>query len=337
LEDDLNFRFNKNRTVPFGCEGVIFDWTYTTQNWKIMPSVDRNWVVILRNPKAGATSSQGRVDRLAASLRHDGLIPEVHTNLAMAAKRAEELHQAGRLRVLVGVGGDGTAAELVNRTGKGLPLALLPAGNSNLLARYMKMPSDPDRLSRAIAVGRFQRWDAGRAGDRIFLLMASCGLDAEVVQVLHNWRDGHMTSRHYLKPIWDALCSYSYPELRIFVDENAVEGGATPDLVLRWISVFNLPCYGWQLHFAPQADGQDSQLDLCGFCRGSRLRGFGYLAAMLLRQHSRLSDWTARRIHRMRITADQPVPYQLDGDPGGFLPLEIEILPQRLTMLSPSD
>jgi diacylglycerol kinase family enzyme len=38
---------------------------------------------------------------------------------------------------------------------------------------------------------------------------------------------------------------------------------------------------------------------------------------------------------RYRITSDEPVPFQLDGDPGGFLPLEIEIIPNRFTFLVP--
>ncbi|MBN2579656.1 MAG: hypothetical protein JXB10_11760 [Pirellulales bacterium] len=287
----------------------------------------------MRNPKAGARSSEDRVERLAASLRRRGLIPEVHTDLTDATRRAVELQQSGILRVLVGVGGDGTAAELVNRTGQGVPLTLLPAGNSNLLARYLKIPGDPEQLGRMIADGRLQHWDAGRANGRIFLLMASCGLDAEVVRVLHDWRSGHMSWRHYPKPIWDALRNYQYPELRISVDENAAEGTAAPDLTLCWVSVFNLSCYGWYTQFAPHADGRDAQLDLCGFRRGSRLRGFGYLTAMIFQQHQRLRNWTTRRVRRVRIASDVAVSYQLDGDPGGFLPLEIEILPGRLTML----
>ena len=38
---------------------------------------------------------------------------------------------------------------------------------------------------------------------------------------------------------------------------------------------------------------------------------------------------------RLRIESDEPVPYQLDGDPGGMLPLDIEIIPQRLTLVAP--
>jgi diacylglycerol kinase (ATP) len=319
-----------------------------------MPLDDRRWVVVLRNPKAGARSSQDRVERLAGSLRREGLTPEVHTDLSAAVGRTEELHQAGKLRVLVGVGGDGTAAELVNRTSPGTPLTLLPAGNGNLLARSLKIPSDPEQLSRVIVAGQVGRWDAGRANGRIFLLMASCGLDADIVRVLHDRRSGHMSSRHYLKPLWNALRSYQYPELRVYWDDNTdktTDNSAgdspifaaqrlgrspiEPDAVLRWVSVFNLSCYGWEMQFAPQADGRDAQLDLCGFRRGSRLRGFGYLAAICFRRHTRLRDWFTRRIRRVCITSDVPVSYQLDGDPGGYLPLEIEILPGRLMMLTP--
>jgi diacylglycerol kinase family enzyme len=54
-----------------------------------------------------------------------------------------------------------------------------------------------------------------------------------------------------------------------------------------------------------------------------------------LRQHRRLGDWTERKIRRLRIESDSPVPYQLDGDPGGMLPVEIETLPKRLTLIVP--
>jgi diacylglycerol kinase family enzyme len=241
---------------------------------------------------------------------------------------------------LVGVGGDGTAAELVNRTSPGVPLTLLPTGNRNLLAQHLGISGDPEQLVRTIAAGRLGQWDAGRAGagragGRIFLLMASCGLDAEVVRVLHGERRGHMTSRHYLKPLWSALRSYQYPPMRVYCDENVEAESVEPDYRLSWVSLFNLSCYGWQRQFAPQADGQDGELDVCGFRRGSRFRGFGYLAAICLRRHTRLPDWTTRRVRRVRIESDAAVPYQLDGDAGGFLPLEIEVLPKRLTLLTP--
>ena len=292
-------------------------------------------VLILMNPKAGAQDSRLRVERLAEILQARGFSPEIFTDLQAVAQKAVQLHTAGDLRALVGVGGDGTAAELVNRTPAGLPLTLLPSGNENLLARHLRLDPAPEKLAETIAQGKILRLDAGRAGARIFLLMAGCGIDAEVVRLVHQRRTGHIRSRDYLKPFWEVLRAYDYPELRVYCDEMADVGELPVELSLRWLAVFNLPCYGGGLQFAPHAEGGDAQVELCGIRRGSLTRFLTLAAAVYLRQHRRLGDWMTRKIHRVRIESDVPVPYQLDGDPGGFLPLEIEVLPNRLTLIVP--
>ena len=82
-------------------------------------------------------------DRLAERLRQQGFKTELFTDLAAATSQANRWHAEGCLRTLVGAGGDGTAAELVNRTDEGVPMTLLPAGNSNLLARYFHLSQGP--------------------------------------------------------------------------------------------------------------------------------------------------------------------------------------------------
>ena len=43
-----------------------------------------------------------------------------------------------------------------------------------------------------------------------------------------------------------------------------------------------------------------------------------------------------RMAKTIRIESDVDVPYQMDGDPGGVLPVEIEVLPQRVTLVAPA-
>ena len=105
--------------------------------------------------------------------------------------------------------------------------------------------------------------------------------------------------------------------------------------VVRWLFAFNLPCYATGLQFAPQADGADGLLDVCGFGQGSVWHGLRYLTAVLQGRHQTLPDCLTGRVRRLRITADAEVPYQLDGDPGGMLPVEIEVLPGRLRLIVP--
>jgi diacylglycerol kinase (ATP) len=295
---------------------------------------DADRVAILVNPKSGRTDAQPRADRLADLLRTRGFQTELFTDLTVATAQASQWHAEGRLRVLVAVGGDGTAAELVNRTSEGLPLTLLPAGNSNLLAGYFHLGKDPETLCRTVGEGVVARVDAGAANGRIFLLMAGCGFDADVVHRVHAGRTGHVSNRSYFRPVAEAVWSYEFPEIRVHWDED---NRGQPQLSARWMFAFNLPCYGGGFQIAPRADGSDGLLDVVCLRSGRLWPGLGYVAAILLGQHHRLPGCTMRRARRLRITSGAPVPYQLDGDPGGWLPLEIETLPGRLALLVPRE
>ena len=86
---------------------------------------------------------------------------------------------------------------------------------------------------------------------------------------------------------------------------------------------------------APEAVATDGRLDVCTFDRGSFWHALKYLGFVAIGQHRVLADCSLSRIERVRIESDSRVPYQLDGDPGGVLPLEIEVLPGRLTLAAP--
>jgi diacylglycerol kinase family enzyme len=181
------------------------------------------------------------------------------------------------------------------------------------------------------------QFDAARAGNRIFLLMLGCGFDAEVVHRLHSRRTAHVGRWHYLKPFISAVRSYEYPEMQVQWGEGVVCAGETParPLSARWLFAFNLPCYGGGLRICGQADGTDGLLDVCTFRGGGLWRTIEYIGAALMRQHQRLADFAVHRTQRLRITAEAEVRYQLDGDPGGVLPVEVETLPGRLSALVP--
>ena len=183
-------------------------------------SPDARHVVVSVNPKAGAESADGRVAHLVELLRQEGMEATILSNLDEVAAESNRLFAEGRLRALVAVGGDGTVAELVNRTMPGLPLTVLPAGNENLLARHFVMGSAAEQCCRTVVDGAVVQRDAGRAGNRIFLVMVSCGFDAEVVHSLHLHRTGHVTSASYFQPLMASIRYYDYPELRVYWSED---------------------------------------------------------------------------------------------------------------------
>lgn len=296
-------------------------------------------VIISRNPRAGARSSEDCVEALVKELESEDFKTEVLTDIDEVARRSSELLQQGTLRCVVAAGGDGTIALVANRTSEATPLTILPLGTENLLSKHLGISREPGELCRMICQGRAERVDAGRAGDRLFLLMAGCGFDADVVRRLHTERTGHIHHLSYAKPILDSILNYEYPELRLecTIPDGGEEESHVETITARWAFVANLPRYAGGLRIAPRASGSDGLLDVCTFKEGSLWNGLRYLSGIWLGQHESWDDCVTVRATRVRIDAAGDVPYQLDGDPGGNLPVDIEVLPQRLTLLVPPD
>jgi diacylglycerol kinase family enzyme len=295
--------------------------------------------VVFVNVKAGARPAMPRVKRLAELLVERGFHAEVLSDFDAAADRANRAYQAGTLRALVAAGGDGTVAALVNRTLAGVPITVLPSGTENLLARHFHLGRRPESCCRTIAAGRARGFDAGSASGKLFLLMAGCGFDADIVARVHRQRTGHIDRTNYFKPIFETIRNYQYPELRVewLQPGDGSAGSETAVTSARWLFAFNLPRYAVGLRVIPDADADDGLLDVCTFRHGGLLHGLWYAGAVLLRQQEHLADYQRRRACRLRVSSAAEVPYQLDGDPGGVLPVEIEVLPGRLTLLTPAE
>ena len=309
-------------------------------------TMSQTHVLVSVNPKAGRQSPMVRAEELCARLTQKGFTPELLTNLDEVVEKANALHDAGTLRALVGVGGDGTAATLVNRTKPGTPVTLLSAGTANLLAKHYRLPARPEKLAAMIESGTVRTFDAGLARfgntERLFLVMVSCGFDAHVVNGVHfqreqRYQQGHAKGAHisyfsYTKPILASLTRYKFPKM-------SVECLDEPNLVLpdvRWAFLFNINRYGWGLPLAPFAKEDDGKLDHVLFRGGTVFHGVVYTAlAQCFSLHRFLPTARLGQRTRYRITSYASVPFQLDGDPGGELPLEIEIVPNRFTFLVP--
>lgn len=300
-------------------------------------SDDQNVVLIAANPRAGWQSRDHHLRELADWLRTRGLTVEIVTDLEHAERFANQLHEQGRLRALVGAGGDGTLAELVNRTGPGTPLAIYPTGTANLVARYVGSTTRGEEFGQMLLERATVQFDAGRANGRLFMAVCSCGFDAEVVRQVHAARTGHIRSLAYLLPILSALRTYRFPELRIHYEQPEASPGSNDAISARWAFVSNLPCYAGGLKPGIGACGTDGELDLCALRNGGLFSALRYLPHLLRGTQGGLPGCTTSRRRRFRIEAadDAEVPYEVDGDPGGMLPVDIDVLPKRLTLIVP--
>lgn len=287
-------------------------------------------VIVSVNPNSGSTTRTDLINSVATKLRDRGFQPIVLSDVSEVFSQSTRLNEMGRLRAVVAAGGDGTVSLLANTLQQNIPLAILPLGTENLLAKYLGLEADADRLVDLIQHGQKKKLDAGRANGKLFLVMASIGFDANVVQQLHANRRGHINHFSYLGPILKTLWRYRYPQISITVDDQPAP------ILARWLFLFNVSRYAMNLPIVPSADPCDGRLDMCSFRGGGNLRGVFYLASVLLGKHQRWCTTSFRKFRKMTVQChDQqhPIAFQLDGDPGGHLPLEIEVVSNYLTVL----
>ncbi len=289
-------------------------------------------VVIVTSPKAGSGLGQHQVQRLLEQLEKQCITAEATPSIGELRDgllKHEGLVTEGSLAV-VAAGGDGTLSLVAQNVPPQVPLIPMPLGTENLLARHFGYSPLADRVLAAIRSGRTMNIDAGLANGRLFLVVASAGFDAEVVRGMHLTRRGHIRRIDYWRPIFRAMRKYSFPDIQVRID-----GGLPIAAPLRWAMLFNLPRYAASLAIEPEALGDDGQLDLIGFQCGSVAHGLRYYAGILSGRHRSWSDVIRRRAIRFELTSATRVPYQLDGDYVGRLPLVIDTLPGRVRLLLP--
>lgn len=307
------------------------------------PAPDARRLLVCFSPYAGARSGEQRARQIAAALQSAGYLVHATSDLGELSALAHCWHESGELRCVVACGGDGTAAAVRNRTPLDSALLLVPMGTENLLGNYVAQGPSPDEVLATVDQGVIVPLDLGRArggGGELhyFLSMVSAGFDAEVVRKFQSQRRGNITRLSYVQPTLAVIRSYQYPELQVYCDgtEFTSPGPAAGDAIrCRWVFGFNLPLYarGWKV--APDAVATDGLLDVCTFERGSVGNVGRYLWHVIWGSHLRLSDAKLTRSRQLRIVAagGADVAYQVDGDFGGSLPVEVDVLERGLRLL----
>jgi diacylglycerol kinase family enzyme len=297
----------------------------------VLPPIGARTVLISMNPRAGSRSRHEHAVEITKALENRGFEVLLTTDLGALHGLASRSHEAGRLRTVLAIGGDGTASIVRNHVPLEIPLLNVPMGTENLLGRYLGQLATPEAVARTVEEGVVVSLDLCKAGDKVFLLMISVGFDAEVIRSLHENRRGNIRRSAYFLPTLRTVTGYTYPQLRLY---SGTDGTASPRLC-RWLFGFNLPLYALGLPIAPDAVATDGLLDVCTFERGAVWSVARYLWHVMRKIHHTLPDADLSRTGRFRLepTTSASVAYQLDGDFGGTLPVDVEVLAGQLRLL----
>ena len=284
--------------------------------------------LVIANPIAG----QGKAGRVLRRLERGLLDHGIAVTLALTGGPDDARHRAGEAAehdVVVVVGGDGTVNEVLNGLEADRPLAVYPLGTGNVLAKELRLPRRIGRFCAMVSAGRHTELDVARAGERRFLSMAGAGFDAAVAARIASARRGAIRMRSYFVPILKCFATFRYPRMRVDVDGHQVAEAR------GFVLVSNVRAYGGPLVIAPDAVHDDGLLDVCVLPRGSRLAYLRAAFAFFIGAGRWLSGARYFRGREVRVAADEPVPYQVDGDLAGALPATIGLAGHRQRLLVP--
>ncbi|WP_158545497.1 diacylglycerol/lipid kinase family protein [Bremerella cremea] len=235
---------------------------------------------------------------------------------------------------IISVGGDGTAAMIAGLTAGQVPIAIYPAGTENVLAKYLQIPTDFDAFAAMLTQRQVRHFDAGKCGERTFMLMLSAGFEAEVVHQVHAQRDGHLSKFNYVLPTFGLMRSYAYPKIELDIE---LEDGTRTQTIGYWVFVFNFPRYALGLELTPNARPDDGLLDVCVLTQKGFWATNTYICSLLSGNLSTRSDTTYYRARSLKIHCDEgALPLQTDGDPAGFTDVTVSVQPGYLPLIVPA-
>jgi diacylglycerol kinase family enzyme len=207
-------------------------------------------------------------------------------------------------------------------------------GTANLMGRHLGIALSlwkyEDRAIAAIRTGRRVHLDAGRANDKVFLLMVGVGIDGEIVHAVDRARKGPIGFTSYLKPAFASLAAYSYPSLEIEVDGRRVFA-MKPAVAF----IGNVPEYGTGFAVLPHARSDDQVLDVCALPARSPTELIHHFLRAAVGEHLMAEGVVYAKGRHIRITSNHPIAVQADGDPAGFTPTQITLLPTRVAFIVP--
>ena len=289
--------------------------------------------VLIYNPTAGQRDRRARMKALIEGMRESGL--ELVNCPTAGPGHATEIvrsHLAHGIDLVAVYGGDGTVSEVAcGLVGSSVPLAVLPGGTSNVLARELSIPLDLESAEKLLLEGRPRPVRVLYANGRPFLLWAGVGLDARIM--------GHMslTLKRWLGrtgiffTVADEFFRYEFPRLEVTVDGEKHEA--------TFAVVCNARLYAGDWVIAPEARLESGEMEVLLFNDRNRWKFLSLFRQLQLGRAGHLERGIARAVRgqhaSIRSLEDYPIEVQLDGDCVLETPLECRVGEQFIQILAP--
>ncbi|MCC6790745.1 MAG: YegS/Rv2252/BmrU family lipid kinase [Thermomicrobiales bacterium] len=290
---------------------------------------ERNRYLVVANPMArrGANSI---VDRLQSLAPPDAELDIEFTRPSRMAP-GELKERAASAVALIAIGGDGTVAEAVTAAaGAEVPLGIIPAGSTNIIARSIGIPNDLDAAARMVFGDHARRRiDVGVCNGRRFLHMGGAGFDSRMFALTSRSLKRRVGWLAYLQGASKTILS---PPVifTIIVDGQTVECESPLVLIANGASVIS-PSF--KVH--PDIRYDDGKLDIVIITAHHFVEIVRTVGRFMVRRLERSPYTIHLQGTDIEVRSSPSIPLQLDGDIIGETPARFSILPGAIELIVP--
>jgi len=283
--------------------------------------------VIILNPTAGSLETVRDWQKRVESIARDWPIRLTsHTDEAAALARSAVEEGFGRI---VAAGGDGTVNQVANGiAGSNAVLGILPIGTVNVFAMELGLPANDLELCWDIVeAGSIRLVDLPNANGKYFVQLGGIGLDAQAV------KETTLASKRSLGPLSYLITAAQIaarqpPKLFITSEKASVREGS-------FVLIGNGRLYGGPFPFFKHAVIDDGLLDVVVFKRLGYLEIIKYLQDVVFSSDIRAPEIEYVQTRELRVTSEQDVPFELDGELAGSCPVDFQVHEKALRVLAP--
>ena len=242
---------------------------------------------------------------------------------------------------LVAAGGDGTVHEVLNglaSTPGGLArcrLGVIPLGTANVFAKELGIPETVPGALNVLRTGRERFIDLPRAiytsnegkeETRYFIQLAGAGIPSRAIAQV-DWKlKKRIGSWAY---VWAGLQALYHPSAPVEVRlEKETLSGA-------WVELGSGRFYGGRYEVFPGAQLDDGLLSITILPRVSVLFLGRLFLSLLTRGLKPSSRVLLRQARQVILSCREPMPFHLDGDLTGNLPVTLTLQPKALRVIVP--
>lgn len=221
---------------------------------------------------------------------------------------------------VIAAGGDGTVRALLDGLQHlRVPLGIIPMGTGNVLAHEIGMPRKVREIADVLYAGPEANLEPATINGAPFLLMAGAGFDGRIIAALDIEMKRSWGKAAYVWPTLKALFQRE-TDLTVTVDGTAHSA--------RWAVVSRARHYAGGFTLIPDASLFDTDLHVVLFGARSlagRITEGAFLGAGRVGACGSVKVLRGRHIRIETVAADAPaVPVEVDGDPFGTTPVEID-------------